>query len=125
MWAALAMGNLSPTMLTQRLRTTTLAMAIGLLLPGCWKATFYRDTHVVRGATHDRWSDFFIFGLIGRERFDVRDFCGSDDVAEVRTGANGGTTLVSVLTLGIYVPRKVYVSCAAQTTTSQPQEVAP
>jgi hypothetical protein len=34
-------------------------------------------------------------------------------VAQVQTGANFGTGLVSILTIGIYTPRKVYVTCAA------------
>jgi len=31
----------------------------------------------------------------------------------VRTGANFGTGFLSVITLGIYTPHKVYVTCAA------------
>jgi hypothetical protein len=34
-------------------------------------------------------------------------------VAQVQTGANFATGLVSFLTIGIYTPRKVYVTCAA------------
>lgn len=100
-------------MLTIIQKHTPLAVVAVLLLSGCWKATFYQNPQVVRGATHDEWSDFFIFGLVGSETFDVRDFCGASEVAEVRTGGNVGTVLASILTLGIYAPRKVYVSCAA------------
>ena len=85
-----------------------------LLLAGCYKATFYQSTAAVAGARHERWSAFFIFGLVGSEHFDVRDFCGQDAIAEVRTGANFATGLVSLLTIGIYTPHKVYVTCAAK-----------
>jgi hypothetical protein len=80
---------------------------------GCYKATFFRDPHVVRGEEHDQWTDFFLFGLAGKEEVDVRRYCPPDRVAEVRTGANVGTGVVSFLTLGTYTPRKIYVTCAA------------
>jgi len=77
------------------------------------KASFYTDPKLVRGLEHDLWSDFYLFGLIGNEQFDVQQFCEKRPVAEVRTGGNFATSLVSYLTLGIYTPRKVYVTCAA------------
>ena len=93
------------------LRRCSLAL---LLLAGCYKATFYQNPNAVAGAQHERWSAFFIFGLVGSQHFDVRDFCGQDAVAEVRTGANFATGLVSLLTIGIYTPHKVYITCAAK-----------
>ena len=80
----------------------------------CYKASFIRDPRAVRGKQHDRWISFFVFRLVGHERIDVHQFCPDGNLAEVRTGANFGTGLVSVLTIGIYTPRKVYVTCAAQ-----------
>lgn len=92
------------------------AWTIALLfcLSGCYKATFYRDSQVVRGIEQDQWNDFFIFGLVGREVIDVNAFCGGKPPSEVATGGNFATGLVSALTLGIYTPRKVYVTCAAE-----------
>lgn len=83
-------------------------------LTGCYKATFYQSANAIPGDRHEEWSDFFIFGLVGNERFDVRAFCGHDELAEVRTGSNLATTLVSALTIGVYTPHKVYVTCAAR-----------
>lgn len=95
----------------RRIDYVLLSLFIGLTLPGCYKASFHRDPSVLRGEEHDEWSDFFVFGLVGEETYDVHRFC-SDEVAEVRTGGNFGTGVVSVATLGIYTPRKVYVTCA-------------
>ncbi|MFL5412925.1 MAG: Bor/Iss family lipoprotein, partial [Myxococcales bacterium] len=39
--------------------------------------------------------------------------CPRGRVAEVQTGGNLGTGVIYALTLGIYTPRKVYVTCAA------------
>jgi hypothetical protein len=80
---------------------------------GCYKATFLRDPSVMRASVHDRWTDFFFFGLVGEQVIDVNDFCPGGRIAEVQTGGNFGTGIIYALTLGIYTPRKVYVRCAA------------
>ena len=90
-------------------------LLLGLLFgqAGCYKASFYTDPKLVRGLEHDRWTDFFVFGLVGTEEIDVRSFCEDKNIAEVKTGGNFATSFVSAITLGIYTPRKVYVTCAA------------
>jgi hypothetical protein len=85
------------------------------LTAGCYKATFYRDPQMTSGVAHEEWTDFFLFGLVGNEVVDVEKYCPANSVAMVRTGANLGTGLVGVVTLGIYTPHKVYVTCAAAT----------
>jgi len=37
----------------------------------------------------------------------------------VRTRANVGTGVVSILTIGIYTPRKIYVTCAGTKETAE------
>lgn len=92
-------------------RWLLLLLVIGLA--GCYRASFYTDPKLVRGLEHDRWTDFFVFGLVGTEVIDVRSFCEGRQVAEVKTGGNFATAFVSAVTIGIYTPRKVYVTCAA------------
>jgi len=91
------------------------AALIAVLLggAGCFKATFIRDPNVVRGIEQDRWLDYWLWGLVGEESLDVKQFCPDGRVAQVVTGGNFGTGIVEVVTLGIYSPRKVYVTCAA------------
>jgi hypothetical protein len=90
---------------------------------GCYKNTFV-NTGVTPGTEHDEWTSFFIFGLVGHEKIDVKKFCPGE-VAMVRTGGNVGTVLVQALTIGIYSPRKVYVTCAAGggTGAAEPRDV--
>jgi len=95
------------------MRRKGIVLACLLATAGCYKATFLRDTKAVRGVERDRWADFFLFGLVGEETIDVAQFCPKGRVAEVQIGGNFGTGLVYALTLGIYTPRKVYVTCAA------------
>jgi hypothetical protein len=80
---------------------------------GCYKATFHRDPQLVSGEQHEEWTNFYLFGLVGEEVIDVKRYCPIDKLAMVRTGANLGTGVVSFITLGIYTPHKIYVTCAA------------
>lgn len=72
--------------------------------------------HVPRGQEHlvrERWVPSFVFGLFGESALDVRDLCASGVATGLSVGANFGTASVTVLTLGIYSPRKVWVACEA------------
>lgn len=90
-----------------------LLLLLLIALAGCYRASFYTDPKLVRGLEHDEWTAFFIFGLVGNQEIDVRGFCEGRPIAEVKTGGNFATSLVSAVTLGIYTPRKIYVTCAA------------
>ena len=82
-------------------------------MSGCYKATFYKNASVVKGEEHEQWTDFFVFGTVGTEHVDVKKFCANGEAAVVKTGGNVGTGVIGVLTIGIYTPSKVYVTCAA------------
>ena len=58
-----------------------------------------------------RWAHLFVFGLIGTSSVDLRDVCPGPVGAGLRTGMTFKTTLVSVLTLGIYTPLEHRFSC--------------
>lgn len=91
--------------------------ALLLATSGCYKATFYKNPTAVKGEEHEEWTDFFVFGMVGSEQIDVKKFCANGDAAMIRTGGNVGTGLVGALTIGIYTPRKVYVTCTANGST--------
>lgn len=93
------------------LRSILAVLVFGSLSNGCFKATFVADpASVDREPTYEEWTDFYVFGLVGDERIDASRTCPGG-VARVRTGANFVTGLVSVVTIGIYTPRKVYLTC--------------
>lgn len=94
-------------------RTLVLIATLAVTTSGCYKATFIRDPDVISGAEYEQWVPFFVFGLVGDPTIDVHQFCPDGRVALVRTGGNFGTELVGAITFGIYAPRKVYVTCAA------------
>jgi hypothetical protein len=88
---------------------------------GCFKATFGDPTQVP-GIEHNRWTDFYLYGLVGDEVVDVNEFCSDGRAYQVRTGGNFGSVLVTVVTLGIYAPRVVWVTCSAGTQTAALRE---
>ena len=83
---------------------------LALLSTGCF-TTRLQDASVTPGVKHDEWRSFFLWGLAGHAEIDVRHYCPHGDVYEVATGTNFGTALVKALTLGIYSPEKIYVTC--------------
>lgn len=92
-------------------RLATIAIAIGAI--GC-QATFTQP-RAAGERSRQRWSHFFLWGVVGHTEVDVRDFCASGRAAEVRTAADPLTVGVTLLTAGIYTPRKVRVTCAPPT----------
>lgn len=95
----------------QRPRVRSLLLALAALsATGCYKASFV-EPHAVVQERKDEWTSFYLFGLVGTAEVDARKLCPSSEVVGVATGANVGTGVVTVLTLGIYAPRKVYVAC--------------
>jgi hypothetical protein len=92
-------------------------------LGGCYKATFVNPS-VPPGPQIEEWTDFFLLGLIGHEEIDVRRLCPGE-VATIRTGGNVATDVITGLTLGVYAPRKIYVSCAGITVPSGPPTLPP
>ena len=94
-----------------------------LVMSGCYKATFISNPQVVKGVEHDEWNSFFLWGLVGEESLDVRQHCPGGQVAQVRTGGNVGTVLVSAVTLGIYAPRMSYVWCSGGPAQNAPATV--
>jgi hypothetical protein len=91
-------------------RFAALSIAAAIATSGC-RATF-TDPRVPAGEQKSRWADFFVLGAVGHEEVDIRDYCASARAREVVLGADVFTVLVSVVTLGIYTPRKVTVTCA-------------
>jgi hypothetical protein len=88
-----------------------LTCALALASSGCF-TTSLRDVRTTPGEKHDEWRSFFFWGLAGHAEVDVKDYCPGD-AYEIAFGPNAGTWIVSMVTLGIYSPQKVYVTCSA------------
>ena len=88
---------------------------------GCYKATFVEEPALAkRQPTHEEWADHYVFGLVGDKEYDVNEWCPGG-AGVVKTGGNAGTTALTIVTLGVYAPRKVYVTCDRTTVASNQQ----
>lgn len=88
-----------------------------LFIAGLWALLGCAPSvHAPAGASsiRERWLPSFVFGLFGDTAVDVRDVCPSGVASAVSVGSNAGTVAVTVLTLGVYAPRKVWVACAPE-----------
>lgn len=94
----------------ERARWAVLGAGLCLLASGC-TATF-REPRLTEGAEHSLWASYFLYGSLGHFEVDVRDHCASGRASELETGADVLTVGASVLTAGIYTPRRVWVTCA-------------
>lgn len=95
-----------------------LATLVMLSTSGCYKATFveHRSTPK-RQPTHAKWTHHYFLGLIGRGDHDADELC-PEGTAGVQTAGDLTTGVVTIATLGIYAPRRVYVTCAQPRTAS-------
>lgn len=55
----------------------------------------------------------YLFGAFGGASLDMRDVCPGGDVREVEIRRSASAYVVSVLTLGVYLPHQVRVQCRA------------
>lgn len=84
---------------------------------GCYHQVV--DTGLSPGAqkVEKPWTATWIFGIVPATPIDVRSTCRSG-VAFVDTQMTFANGLVSALTLGIFTPRSVVITCAAQSSAS-------
>jgi hypothetical protein len=92
------------------LRRALGVVAASCIATGCFKATF-EDARSPAGARYEVWLDGYFFGLAGSGDVDTRFFCES---APVRVGVyeSAETWALTVLSLGLYTPRRAVVTCA-------------
>ena len=88
--------------------------AVGLAvigLSGCYHATV--NTGIEPGArqVQQPWAKGFIFGLVPPNPLNVMDECDDAGVASVETQLSFLNQLVSGLTLGIFTPMEITVTC--------------
>ena len=80
---------------------------------GCYHATV--NTGVAPGARQieQPWAKSFVFGLVPPDAVNAMEECGSSGVARVETQISFLNGLVSMLTLSIFTPMEITVTCGA------------
>ena len=87
------------------------ALCAGLFSSGCF-STHFRDKRFLRAEEKSEWRSFFFWGLAGDADVNLGQLCPAG-VSELEIKQNVGTWFATVLTLGIYAPQILSVTCAA------------
>ena len=88
----------------------TIVLAVALLAFGACHRTTYTTTRP-RGETKSVWTHYYVLGLIGHAKIDAKKLC-PNGVARIVGYQNVGHILLTVVTIGIYAPRMIAVTCA-------------
>ena len=85
-------------------------------LAGCSSVTIQpeRVTKLTTKPTYQNSRPFFLWGLVGEQRVDVKAVCGNNKVVQMQSQATFGDGALSLITLGIYSPHTVKVWCDSQ-----------
>ena len=102
---------------------TTLA-ALFLLSAGCYHASIESGMKPGNDKIEKEWASGWAWGLVGPEPIEAKSTCGSG-LSKVETEHSVLNGLVGVVTLGIYTPMHLTVTCAGGPTAEAPQPVAP
>ncbi|MGE5787623.1 MAG: Bor/Iss family lipoprotein [Myxococcales bacterium] len=70
------------------------------------------DSATDRHADYLLWSHHYLWGFVGRTNLDVRDYCPRSAATRVELYTDIPALLISLGTLGIYVPRRLSVTCS-------------
>ena len=93
-----------------RVRMFAVALAV-IVLSGCYHATV--NTGIEPGArqVQQPWAKSFVYGLVPPDPLNVMDECDDAGVASVETQLSFLNQIVSLLTLGIFTPMEITVTC--------------
>ncbi len=96
----------------------TLCVVIG----ACHHATINTGLAPSRDTVHEPWAHSWIYGLVPPDAVHTRERCATG-VARVETQRSFLNGLVGILTLGIYTPMEIKVTCAAAGGDDAPAQV--
>jgi len=85
------------------------------LLTGCAKATIRPDGGdriLTERADFDESEPFFLWGIAGSSKVNLKRVCGEKEVEQMQTQFAPVDTILTALTFGIYSPKTARVWCA-------------
>lgn len=93
------------------MRRTLAILAFAALLPACYHATIQTGAAPGPVQIEERWASGWILGLVPPSTVETTERCPAG-VARVETELSFLNQLVSALTMGIYTPMQIVVTCA-------------
>lgn len=89
-----------------------MAVMLAAVTAGCFHATVTTGLRPSGETVEDKWADSFISGLVPPGTVAAGPICGEGRIARVDTRVSFLNQFVSFLTLGIYSPMEIVVTCA-------------
>jgi len=92
-------------------------MLLALSVTACSSVTIVPEKTTNKLATKADYQDsrpFFLWGLVGEERVDVKAICQDKKVAQMQSQQTFTDGALGLVTLGIYAPHTVKVWCEQQ-----------
>ncbi|MDN3378615.1 MULTISPECIES: Bor family protein [unclassified Pseudoalteromonas] len=92
-----------------------------LMLSACSSVTI-QPQQVAKLSSKPSYQDsrpFFMWGLVGEQRVDVKQVCGEQDVVQMQSQQTFIDGALGLVTLGIYAPHTVKVWCNEQQATGE------
>lgn len=109
------------------MRRTSAVLLCTILLAGCasYHAVVVTDIEPGPRNVEDKWADAYLGGLVAPDTVKAATECGEGGVALVETRISFLNGLVSALTLGIYSPMEIIVTCGATTDSDESEPPEP
>jgi len=84
-----------------------------LALVGCASQTVYIQGDLTGPPDHEETQTFWLYGIGQETTIDATPICGSKHgkLTQVRTRQTFTNVLLTMLTLGVYAPRTIQISC--------------
>ncbi len=96
-----------------------IALLLLLLASACYRATIELEKKSSTVTIEKSWAASWIFGLVPPKTVTTASRC-PDGVAKVQTKLGIWNQVIAVLTIGIYTPMNIMVTCAGASTTLAP-----
>ena len=96
-------------------------LSLWVALGACYHATVETGLEPSRRTIHEPWANSWIVGLVPPSTVETAEKCPSG-VSKVETQQSFLNGLVGILTLGIYTPMEIKVTCAAGSEASLPDQ---
>jgi hypothetical protein len=93
------------------MRRILLLFTVAVLLQGCYHATVSTGLRPSTVKIETKWASAWIYGLVPPSVVETMEECPTG-VAQVDTQLSFANQLVSFLTLGIFTPMEIVVTCA-------------
>ena len=92
---------------------TTLVIILSIFFQSCSTVTIHpkQSGKLSTEPTFEETKNYYLWGLVGEHRFDVKKICGDKKVLQIQSQGTVSNVIFGILTLGIYSPHTARIWC--------------